>query len=305
MDMRETTGPSGFDALFTKSVPHILEKIFFSLDYESFNRCVNVSKSWKALITSERFQRMGKSIFQEEIKRNESELLKASWDGSLREVKRILGNFMVDVDCLREYIRGTPLFQAAIKDHKNVVQFLLDRGADPNKADNYGQTPLHYAALRGHKDVVKLLLDRGAQPNMYFLGNTPLHEAACNGYKDVVELLLDRGAESNKRAGIDGFTPLHLAARYGHKNVVEHLLDRRAEPDRVTRDGKTPLHEACREGYKDVVWLLLARGANPNTTDEDGETPLATALTRGHRAIARILQGESTYWDLLSLSVLF
>ena len=39
--------------LFTRSVPHILEKIFFSLDYESFMRCSEVNKTWNDLLTSE------------------------------------------------------------------------------------------------------------------------------------------------------------------------------------------------------------------------------------------------------------
>ena len=29
-------GLGGFETLFNKSVPHILEKIFFTLDYDSF-----------------------------------------------------------------------------------------------------------------------------------------------------------------------------------------------------------------------------------------------------------------------------
>ena len=49
--------------------------------------------------------------------------------------------------------------------HRDVVQLLLDRGADPNKTDKDGMTALHCAAFNGNKDVVQLLLDRGAEPN--------------------------------------------------------------------------------------------------------------------------------------------
>ena len=38
-----------FNILFTKSVPHILEKIFFSLDFDSFVACGKVSLAWEGL----------------------------------------------------------------------------------------------------------------------------------------------------------------------------------------------------------------------------------------------------------------
>ena len=72
-----------------------------------------------------------------------------------------------------------------------MVQLLVDRGADPNKADEDGMSPLHWAALNGQKDVVQLLLDRGADPNRTdgTAGFTPLKAAVAWGHKDVVQLL--------------------------------------------------------------------------------------------------------------------
>ena len=46
--------------------------------------------------------------------------------------------------------------------HKDVVQLLLDRGAEPNKGASNGVTPLHMAAYHGHRDIVGILLDNGA-----------------------------------------------------------------------------------------------------------------------------------------------
>ena len=63
-----------FNLLITKSVPHILEKIFFSLDYVSYSKCAAVSTKWNKLLSSERFQRLKKDVFREDI---EKELMHA------------------------------------------------------------------------------------------------------------------------------------------------------------------------------------------------------------------------------------
>ena len=44
-----------FNVLFTRNVPHILEKIFLSLDLESYANCQEVSSVWKNLLTSENY----------------------------------------------------------------------------------------------------------------------------------------------------------------------------------------------------------------------------------------------------------
>ena len=88
----------------------------------------------------------------------------------------------------------TPLHHAAWYGRKDVVQLLLDRGAVPNMANQYGGTPLHSAALGGHKDVVQLLLDRGAKPNMRILdGATPLSLALQNSHMDTANILTENG----------------------------------------------------------------------------------------------------------------
>ena len=58
---------SAIEALFSKNLPHLLEKIFFSLDYESYKRCLEVSVVWRNLLTSDSFKKRGKSVFCTEI----------------------------------------------------------------------------------------------------------------------------------------------------------------------------------------------------------------------------------------------
>ena len=147
---------SGFAALSGISVPHILEKIFFSLDYESFKICMEVSNSWKKMLTTETFRRMGKSVFCKNIK---LELYQALRDGNLKDVRSILSSSMADVNCIWGHHDATSLGVASLKGHKLVAQLLLDSGAEPNKANNLGQTPLLLAQEKGHMDIVTILND--------------------------------------------------------------------------------------------------------------------------------------------------
>ena len=97
----------------------------------------------------------------------QKELWHASTWGKVERVKRVLSFVMVDVNCLRGFNDSTPLCEAASFGRREVVQLLLQNGADPDKADKLGlqKTPLHWAAMTGHSGVVEVLLDGGADLN--------------------------------------------------------------------------------------------------------------------------------------------
>jgi ankyrin repeat protein len=77
------------------------------------------------------------------------------------------------------------------------VKALISMQVNVNIQDNAGYTALHAAALNGHTDIVELLLNSGANPNMqsYVDGDTPLHDAYANQHNDVVKLLILHGAD--------------------------------------------------------------------------------------------------------------
>ena len=106
---------SAFDKLFAKNVPHILEKIFLSLDYESFKSCMEVSTAWNGFLKSESFKKKAKSMFHKDLSKEEEELWYAVRDGNMEVVRRLLSSGMLDVNSRsHSYGHRTALHQAAV-----------------------------------------------------------------------------------------------------------------------------------------------------------------------------------------------
>ena len=204
-----TTYNTAFSMLFTKNVPHIFEKIFLSLDYESFRDCHEVCNAWSEVLGAESLKNKAKCQYSDEMLKD---LHEASEKGNLKEVKFLI-SIGADVNGTR-LCGGRPLISAIIGHNNDVVKLLLDAGADPNNAVF---TPLRWAVFEGNIEVIKMLLDSGADPNkgddnskqsMHLnLGpRSTLFWAALrtneNGYdvtKDVLNLLFVGGAQPTSR----------------------------------------------------------------------------------------------------------
>ena len=242
---------------FKINVPHVLEKILLYLDYESYKTCFEVSNDWRELLTSDSYQRKAKDLFQREITEDEEKLWSAAQDGNVEKITRLLSIGLLDVNSIPKYLYTTPLMIAALKGHKDVVNLLLNKGAEIDKGDDYDRTSLHVAATWGNLHVVELLLEGGAQHNSRTRdGLTPLHWAAEGGHKDVVEVLIDYGTDVDIK-DYHGCTPLTWAAMSGHMDTVHLLLKMGGDPNARNLRGETPLEGASRWGHKDVVQVLL------------------------------------------------
>lgn len=156
------------------------------------------------------------------------------------------------------------LEMAVIGGHTAVVQLFLELQVDVNAlslATKYGSA-LHAAAYRGNEEIVDVLLDAGADVLLFRdKYGTALQVAVFQGNFGVVKLLIDNGADINCKAGSYG-TALQGAAQRGFLEIVKLLIGHGAHVDTPPQETVgTALHLAKCGGHRSIVDILESEGA--------------------------------------------
>ena len=100
---------------------------------------------------------------------------------------------------------------------------LLAKGAAVDPVNRLGATPLLIAVHRGNVEVVEALLDGGANIQARVAGgDTPLHVVAVTEHVEVARLLLARGGDMTAIAEL-GENPYDRALRMGRPAMIEVL----------------------------------------------------------------------------------
>jgi len=147
-----------------------------------------------------------------------------------------------------------------------------------NVQDRNGNTPLMWAVSEGREDIVQLLVDSGADVNIQnYAGETALILASSQGFNTVCCFLIENGAELNI-ASLDGASAAHLAAACGHTEVLITLANHGAYFNAQDDEGDTPLHYAIREGHDKIVHFLVEEcNVQLDIENDDQESPLQLA----------------------------
>ena len=163
------------------------------------------------------------------------------------------------------WLCGTPLCVAAAYGNLEILNCLVENGADINAATNYvpGVTPLMFAVQESHIDAVNYLLDQGADVNLQQeSGYTALHFAAANGYFNALKCLIKHGADVNARDK-NNRTPLMLACESVNKEAIDSIYEK--------------YRDQAAKCYFKALKRLMKNGADVNAHDENNDTPLMLA----------------------------
>ena len=176
------------------------------------------------------------------------------------------------------------------------VSALLDRDPKLVNAQYWYQFPIHMAVREGHAEVVQLLLQAGADPGQsrytYNSWDKLLAIAEERGYGEMQALLV---AAMRERFGYDpGFVALAEAIKGRDRARVEAVLSEHPDFIRAADAlGNGPLHWAALTRQNDLVDFFVARGADLEARRADGQTPLLVSLNGDYWFRTRDLPAEA------------
>ncbi|MDO8678011.1 MAG: ankyrin repeat domain-containing protein [Acidobacteriota bacterium] len=240
-----------------------------------------------------------------------------------------------------EYNRAIPhgadtalLFVARAGDLAS-AKLLVAAGANVNDADAWGVSATAMAAHAGFADLVEFLLEKGADPNAASAGFNALHIAVVRRDEGMVTALLTRGADPNaplrtwtptRRSSKDfnfepplvGATPYWLAARFAEAGIMRLLLKQGADPlfvhraayhagdpaEPVTQVTTTlmaatgmgggaawvrPARNEPEARMIEAVKLAVDQGVDVNAANADGRTALDAATALKYQTVVAFL----------------
>ncbi|MCY3975093.1 MAG: ankyrin repeat domain-containing protein [Simkaniaceae bacterium] len=222
-------------------------------------------------------------------------------DGRVDVVKGVIDQYGADVN-RKDYEGSTPLF-IAVKPEcgcLEVVEALLDRGADFRCVDMRDRTPLARAAESGHLSIVKVLIARGADvDSIDSEGNTPLILAVKSGCLATVRELATHSTALNHVNGCGDTALIEAAGRcVNNAGIMRVLLGCNVRVDCLDKRGRTLLIRAINavercavptDIVSDVIRWLLRSGVDVHHRDHENKTVLFTAACHGDPKIVEEL----------------
>ena len=213
---------------------------------------------------------------------------------------------------------------------------LLAAGANVNDADAWGVSALVLAAHSGYRELAEYLLENGADPNAAAAGFSALHIAIVRRDEKMAGALLARGADANARLGtwtptrrsskdwnfapeLVGATPFWLAARFAQPDLMRLLVKHGADPlfvhrvdytaDALITERRTmattalmaatgmgggtawvqPSRAEREAPMLEAVKLAVGLGVDVNAANTDGRTALDAAQALKYQAVITFL----------------
>jgi ankyrin repeat protein len=189
----------------------------------------------------------------------------------------------------------SPLKQAIFKEQPDIVQALIDAGANVNLLLENQETPLIHAASVGNLEIVKILVEAGADAKVISEHEDhALLLAAASGHRDIFDYLspfvlpkqqrqaqraLESGIREKQRKQDRLVEKLVDAAGLGNLKQVQEAIADKVDVNGIGSGGSTALYQASWWGRTRVLKELIASGADIELQhEEDQFTPLLSAV---------------------------
>uniref|UniRef100_L2FQ15 Nacht and ankyrin domain protein n=1 Tax=Colletotrichum fructicola (strain Nara gc5) TaxID=1213859 RepID=L2FQ15_COLFN len=238
----------------------------------------------------------------------------------------LIGMILDTMGTLTEETGIGPLQAAAATGKRDLVQTLQDRGASLTAEKLDFNEALVNASAKGDIDVVNFLLELGANPNQQYvitsegqrwMYSSALHAASQAGHLEITQLLLQSGADATSPGGkyqyltravivsydMDRF---EMRNKYGQdleqdvverfEAIVKMLFVHGVDARWVRQDYNECLHQSTCVGFGTIVKILIEKGADINFYFEKSNTDvLEAALWCGYLHIAWILVDQGCH----------
>jgi len=188
---------------------------------------------------------------------------------------------------------------AGLKLEFEIMEMLLDHGADVNRKDANGKTPLIQCATRDNLEAVRWLCERGADAlALDRSGMAAIHHAVDGGYVKMVEWMLDNsdkyGFDIEQMETSNGMTPLNRCANMTPDSKAYELAAslqlRGACMSSRSHASLMPLMNAVIRKKPRLVEFFLVRGADIYERNDNGKTAYDLAQSVQHTAILRAFE---------------
>ena len=236
---------------------------------------------------------------------------------------------VTNIICAMRCLITNTLIEAIRVENVAVVEYLLEKGVDPNRTDvppsnlwsfweTHAQRPLEVACKTRNLEIIKLLIDHGATAEPIMHTVSPLRKVLDYYYKpddiEIVKLLLENGAVANDPK-YDAHMAFYAAQKSprvydetmqngtvfssgydeetarGITEIVCILLDGQSV-NITTNSGETLLMVSAKAGNVYLTEYLLSNGADANMTTDYGKTALDFAKEAGNEEIISMLEQE-------------